>query len=135
MEKRRNNAARSARQHPYPPTARYHHRPTSDRIFNDLTAHAHNAPSAQVSPTSSSSPPVSDNRCSCPPWLFRLKSHRRRSTCRHQSLALTADTAARGQVRLVAFAVDTAVCAALPGRRDPPVNGVDRRHITVRRPS
>jgi len=66
MEKRRNNAARSARQHPYPPTARYHHRPTSDRIFNDLTAHAHNAPSAQVSPTSSSSPPVSDNRCVTP---------------------------------------------------------------------
>jgi len=54
MEKRRHIAAR---QQPYgPPTA--HCRPvTSDRIFNDLTAHAHNAgPGAQrrlsASPTS-----------------------------------------------------------------------------------
>ena len=62
MEKRR-SVARNARQRPYSPTAGYHQRSMSDRIFNDLTAHAHNAPSAQVSPTStSSSPPVSDNR-------------------------------------------------------------------------
>lgn len=63
MDKRRNNVARSARHHPYSPTTR-HQQSTSHRIFNDLTAHAHNAPSAHVSPTSSSSPspPVSDNR-------------------------------------------------------------------------
>jgi len=53
MEKRRHCVAR---QQPYPTTARCHHRPTSNRIFNDLTAHAHNAPSGQVSPSS----PVSD---------------------------------------------------------------------------
>ena len=55
MEKRRSNVSRSGRLHPYPLSARYQHRPTSDRIFNDLTAHAHNAPSGQVSPTSPSS--------------------------------------------------------------------------------
>jgi len=64
MEKRRHNVARSARHHPYQPSIsaahRYNHRPASHRIFNDLTAHAHNAPSDQVSPTSS------DNRCVTP---------------------------------------------------------------------
>jgi len=59
MEKRRSKVVRSSREHPYPPTARYQQRPTSDRIFNDLTAHAHNAPSVKVSPPSS---PVPDSR-------------------------------------------------------------------------
>jgi len=51
MEKRRSKVARSSRQQPYPSTQQ---RPTSDRIFNDLTAHAHN--NAEVSPASPSGP-------------------------------------------------------------------------------
>ena len=55
MEKRRHNVAR---QHPYPPGSRHQQRPTSVRILNDLTAHAHNAPSARMSTSSSASPPL-----------------------------------------------------------------------------
>jgi len=48
MDKRRH------RQQPYPPRLRCHQRLTTDRIFNDLTAHAHNSPSGR---TASPPPP------------------------------------------------------------------------------
>ena len=61
MEKRRH----VARQQPYPPrTPRHHQRPTSNRIFIDLTAHAHNSASAPVSPASDNRRPTPNSPAS-----------------------------------------------------------------------